>query len=197
MLCFSRPMTQCVRFSPPSIWLLWGLVLIQAWGVAHAQNDWSALQNGSIILFRHAIAPGTGDPANFQLNNCSTQRNLDDSGRAQARRIGEQFRARNIAVALVLTSQWCRCRETAQLAFPGMPQDQPAFNSFFSDRSTEAEQTKAARQILTQWRGPGVLVVVTHQVNITALTDIVPESGEGIVVRVRDGRLEVVGRIKP
>ncbi|MDX2006549.1 MAG: histidine phosphatase family protein [Meiothermus sp.] len=178
--------------------LFFAVALLATWvQPVQAQSDWSALQSGAVVLFRHAIAPGTGDPANFRLNDCATQRNLDDAGRAQARRIGEQFRARNINVARVLTSQWCRTRETAQLAFPGLPQDEPAFNSFFSDRSTEAEQTRAARQILARWRGPGVLVVVTHQVNITALTGVVPESGEGVVVRVGEGGLEVLGRVKP
>jgi broad specificity phosphatase PhoE len=189
-------MKQYVRCLPLAVGLLLGLLLATS-SSAQAQNDWSALQSGSIVLFRHAIAPGTGDPANFRLNDCPTQRNLDDAGRTQARRIGEQFRSRNIPVVRVLTSQWCRCRETAQLAFPGLPQDEPAFNSFFGDRSSEAEQTRSALRILSQWRGPGVLVVVTHQVNITALTEVVPESGEGIVVRVREGKLEVVSRIKP
>lgn len=184
-----------------SLWvrtLFFAVALLAAWALpVQAQSDWSALQGGAVVLFRHAIAPGTGDPANFRLNDCATQRNLDAAGRAQARRIGEQFRARNINVARVLTSQWCRTRETAQLAFPGLLQDEPAFNSFFSDRSTEAEQTRAARQILARWRGPGVLVIVTHQVNITALTGVVPESGEGVVVRVGEGGLEVLGRVKP
>lgn len=169
--------------------------------MAQAQSDWSALQSGAVVLFRHALAPGIGDPPNFRLNDCSTQRNLNDEGRAQAQRMGEQFRARGIVVGAVLFSQWCRTRETAQLAFPSLVssllRDEPAFNSFFNDRSTEATQTQAARQILSQWRGPGVLVVVTHQVNITALTGIVPASSEGVVVRVREGRLEVVGRIRP
>jgi phosphohistidine phosphatase SixA len=161
------------------------------------QNDWATLEPNGIVLFRHALAPGTGDPPNFKLNECNTQRNLNDEGRAQARRIGEAFRARGIRVSRVLTSQWCRTRETAQLAFPGLVRDEPAFNSFFGDRSTEAAQTRTARAILEAWRGPEVLVVVTHQVNITALTDIVPDSGEGVVVRVRQGRLEVVGRVTP
>ncbi len=179
-----------------------GLLVVTAlftvWSqVAYAQNGWSALQSGGIVLFRHALAPGTGDPTNFRLSDCSTQRNLSNEGRTQARRIGEQFRARNISVAKVLTSQWCRARETAQLAFPGLVRNEPAFNSFFGDRSTEAKQTRAARQILSQWGGPGVLVVVTHQVNITALTGVMPASGEGVVVRMRGTEVEVLGRIKP
>jgi phosphohistidine phosphatase SixA len=177
------------------------LALVVALGLiasARAQNDWSALRgNTGIVLFRHALAPGTGDPAGFKLNECATQRNLSDEGRAQARRIGEAFRAQRINVTRVLTSQWCRTRETAQLAFPNMMRDAPEFNSFFNDRADEPAQTKAALETLRAWRGPGVLVVVTHQVNITALTDIVPDSGEGVIVRYDAGKLEVVGRIKP
>jgi hypothetical protein len=97
----------------------------------------------------------------------------------------------------VLTSQWCRTRETAALAFPGQVQDDARFNSFFADRTSEPAQTAAALATLQRWQGPGALVVVTHQVNITALTGVFPTSGEGVVVRpaVGDG-LEVVGRLR-
>lgn len=161
-------------------------------------NDalWSELRNGGIVLFRHALAPGTGDPSTFTLNDCSTQRNLNDVGRADAVRIGTIFREKAIPVSKVLTSQWCRCRETAILAFPDKPQDAPIFNSFFRDRSTEPEQSRDAKALLQNWAGPGALVVVTHQVNITALTGIFPASGEGIVVRIDNKNVTVVGRLR-
>jgi hypothetical protein len=165
--------------------------------VASEEAAWAALRGGAIVLFRHAIAPGGGDPAGFRLGDCATQRNLDEAGRRQAQRIGEAFRSRGVAVGRVLTSQWCRTRETAELAFPGRKQDEPAFNSFFDDRSLGPAQTAAARPILLNWRGPGALVVSTHQVNITALTGIVPASGEGVVLRTDGGALAVVGRIRP
>jgi phosphohistidine phosphatase SixA len=158
---------------------------------------WAALKAGAIVLFRHANAPGTGDPPNMRLDDCSTQRNLDTGGRAQAARIGEAFRARAIPVGAVWTSRWCRARDTASLAFPGLVTDQPAFDSFFDNRADGPAQTRAALAKLKAWQGPGSLVVTTHQVNITALTDIFPASGEGIVVRVQDGALEVIGRVKP
>ena len=125
------------------------------------------------------------------------QRNLSEEGRAQARRIGAEFKQRRIDVAAVWSSQWCRTRETADLAFPGKRTDQPVFNSFFNESEVTADRTRAARQLLSSWRGPGVLVVVTHQVNITALTDIVPASGEGVVVKASASGLQVVGRIEP
>lgn len=195
-----------IRFGTGRRWWLAALVsllgLLGLLSITPARADgeaaaWDHLARGGTVLFRHANAPGTGDPANMRIGSCQTQRNLDEAGRRQARRIGEAFRSRGIDVGRVLTSQWCRTRETAELAFPGRATDQPAFNSFFSDRSTGPAQTAEALVILADWRGPGALVVSTHQVNITALTGIVPASGEGVVVRIADGRAQVVGRIRP
>jgi phosphohistidine phosphatase SixA len=166
-------------------------------GAALASDDWSAVQPGHIVLFRHALAPGGGDPPGFVLDDCSTQRNLSEAGRAQAQRMGRAFKLRQIEVGSVWASQWCRTRETADLAFPGQRADQPAFNSFFGNPDMGLEQTRAARQLLEAWRGEGVLVVVTHQVNITGLTGIVPSSGEGVVLKRAAQGLEVVGRIIP
>lgn len=158
---------------------------------------WEELASGGIVLFRHANAPGGGDPQGMRIGDCATQRNLDAAGRDQARRIGAAFAMRRIAVGAVLTSQWCRTRETAALAFPGRAEDATAFNSFFSNRAAGPSQTAAARAILARWAGPQALVVVTHQINITALTGIVPASGEGIVL-ARDGDgWRVAGRIRP
>jgi hypothetical protein len=160
-------------------------------------DGWDALRQGGIVLFRHATAPGGGDPPAMRLGDCATQRNLDATGRAEAARIGAAFRARGIAVGRVLASAWCRATETAEIAFPGRVAMEPAFNSFFGDRGRGPAQTEAARAILLAWAGPGALVVSTHQVNITALTGIFPASGEGIVLRARDGALQVVARIRP
>ncbi len=164
-------------------------------------NDkaWLELKKpGAIVLFRHANAPGGGDPAGFVLNNCATQRNLDAEGRAQARRVGDGFRKHGIKVESVLTSQWCRTRDTAELAFPGLPKDAPAFNSFLSQPpDKKAQQTEAARNQLLAWTGAGTLVVVTHQVNITSLTGIYPASGEGIVVQKQGREFKVLARLTP
>jgi phosphohistidine phosphatase SixA len=161
-----------------------------------AAADWVVLRAGGVALFRHAIAPGSGDPPGMRLGDCATQRNLDVAGRAQARRIGEAFRAAGIEVGAVLTSRWCRASETAELAFPGLVRPEPAFDSFFADRREEPAQTEAARRILLAWPGPGALVAVTHQVNITALTGIFPASGEGIVLRREGATLSVAGRLR-
>jgi len=164
---------------------------------ASAKDDWSVAAPGSIVLFRHALAPGGGDPAAFDINDCATQRNLSAEGREQARRIGAAFQGNAIAVGAVWTSQWCRTRETADLAFPAMRIDQPVFNSFFNTPERDQAQTRAALDLLGSWKGPGVLVVVTHQVNITALTGIVQESGEGVVIALQGREMKVLGRIKP
>ena len=165
-----------------------------------AADPWVELAKpGAIVLFRHATAPGVGDPPGFKVDDCATQRNLDDRGRAEARRLGEQFTRRKIPVGAVLTSQWCRTRETAQLAFGSLPREEPAFNSFFQQSSdTSATQTAQARAVLARWKGPGALVVVTHQVNISALTGVGAASAEGVVVRVgADGSLQKVATIEP
>ena len=169
-------------------------------GTASAADPWLELsQPNTIVLFRHATAPGIGDPSSFRLNDCPTQRNLDDKGRAEARKLGEQFRSRDIAVGAVLTSQWCRARETAKLAFGDIVKDEPAFNSsFLAPAEISNAQTAQAREVLARWRGPGALVVMSHQVNITALAGVSPSSAEGVVVRpAADGGLKVLGTIKP
>ncbi len=167
---------------------------------ALAADAWAELAKpGAIVLFRHATAPGVGDPPGFKAGDCATQRNLDDQGRAEARRLGERFRSRGIQVGAVLSSQWCRTRETARLAFGSQARDEPAFNSFFRLPPPGRDaQTARARQVLADWRGPGTLVVVTHQVNITALAGVGTASAQGVVVRRgADGSFEAVATLEP
>jgi phosphohistidine phosphatase SixA len=158
---------------------------------------WQALRDGAILLVRHAQAPGVGDPPGFRLGDCATQRNLDATGRAQARRLGERLRAQRVMVGAVWSSRWCRTRETAELAAVGPVREVAAFDSTFGGRDPDGRQAAQARALLLGWRGPGSLVVVTHQVNISALTAGGAASGEGVVL-VRDGDgLRVLGRIGP
>lgn len=165
---------------------------------ADAEALWALLRRGgAIAMMRHALAPGTGDPPEFRLDDCATQRNLSEAGREQARAIGRAFRDRGVPVAGVLSSRWCRCLETGRLAF-GTVTPFPPLDSFFQDRSTEPAQTAALRRHLKDWDGQGTLVLVTHQVNITALTGVFPQSGE-MVVLTRDaaGGVRVAGRLVP
>jgi phosphohistidine phosphatase SixA len=167
---------------------------------ASSEATWKLLQRGKpgyVILMRHAEAPGTGDPANFQLEDCSTQRNLSAAGRSQAAKIGQAFRDRVIPIATVLSSQWCRCLDTARLLDLGTVKPFPALNSFFQDSEREPRQTATVRQwIKTQSTQKGVSILVSHQVNITALTNIVPNSGELVVLHAAaDGSIQIIGRI--
>ena len=166
--------------------------------VLASDEAWQVLrQGGTIALFRHARAPGTGDPANFRLEDCSTQRNLSVEGRQQAQKIGQQFTAQQIPVERVLSSRWCRALDTARLAFGDRTEPSPPLDSFFSGRQQEEAQTRALRQIVETWRSKGVLVLVTHQVNITALTGVFPSEGEMLVLRPKSGKgFALVGRIK-
>jgi phosphohistidine phosphatase SixA len=177
--------------------LLAALCMVPA---ARAADAWAELTKpGAIVLFRHATAPGVGDPAGFRAGDCSTQRNLNDAGRAEARRLGEQFRQRGIRVGAVLSSRWCRTRDTARLAFGDSVRDETAFDSFFrQEPSARDAQTARAKALLSAWQGPGALVVVTHQVNIQALAGVGAASAEGVVVRSgAGGRLQVLGTLNP
>ncbi|MGK7915722.1 MAG: histidine phosphatase family protein [Prochloraceae cyanobacterium] len=150
---------------------------------------WSRLQHetGYVVLIRHALAPGIGDPSIFQLGDCSTQRNLSEAGRVQAAQIGETFRRYNIAIVRVLSSQWCRCLETAKLMNIGSVETLPALNSFFADRSTQPEQTSQLRQfIINNRRTTGGVVMVTHAVNIAAISGISVSSGGMVVLQADD-----------
>lgn len=174
-------------------------VLSQALAAGPTENAdiWLAMDDGAAVLMRHAEAPGGGDPPGFRLDDCATQRNLDEVGRDQARRIGQAFRERGIRVGRVLSSRWCRARDTARLAFGEPVQEVEVFDSFFGTPQRREARTADARQLLRQWRGPGVLVVITHQVNITALTGVFPAPGEAVVLNVRDADLPLLGRIRP
>jgi broad specificity phosphatase PhoE len=162
----------------------------------HAEAAWTALRQGEhVALVRHALAPGTGDPASFRLDDCSTQRNLSPAGRAQAKAIGANLRWHGVGVDGVYSSQWCRCLETARLMDLGEVMPLPSLNSFFAEPEREAAQMAALRAWLGEQRTESALVLVTHQVVITALTGIVPASGEIVVVRAEQGDLQLVGRI--
>lgn len=165
----------------------------------HATGDLRLLSRpGAVAILRHAIAPGTGDPREFALGDCATQRNLDERGREQARQIGAALRERGIVVDRVLTSEWCRASETAELLAVAPVEPFPALNSFFADRSSRAEQTEAVRAFLAARSDEERLILVTHQVNITALTGRFASSGEMIVFDVGpDGTIEVIGTVKP
>ena len=152
---------------------------------------------GHVLMVRHAYAPGSGDPPHFQVNDCTTQRNLNDQGRAQSRRIGQWLRSRGVDAARVFSSQWCRCLETARLMDLGPVVHLPALNSFF-DRPLDREPNlKALREFLSQAPTDGELIIlVTHFVTISAITGEGVSSGEGVVLQLgANGSVEVHGRL--
>ncbi|MGF1640047.1 MAG: histidine phosphatase family protein [Rhodospirillales bacterium] len=182
-------------------WLVLVALAVAGGGGAAAAGEaalWAAVRDGeAFAMIRHALAPGFGDPPHFTLGDCATQRNLSDQGRAQAQAIGARFRDHGIAEARVYTSEWCRCRETADLLGLGPPTALPALNSFFSRPERRAAQTAALASWLADRRDEDrPLVLVTHQVNIGALTAVGTGSGEIVVARREaDGRITVLGTL--
>ena len=161
-------------------------------------NDatWQSLQEGGlVILMRHSLAPGIGDPPGFEIYRCDTQRNLSAQGRAHAQAAGREFRARNIPIAAVYSSRWCRALDTAELMALGPVTPTHWLGSFFRGRGDQASITQTAQEQIVAWQGPGNLLLVTHQVNITALIGGGVGSGEMIVLRPTGDSFQVVGRL--
>lgn len=159
----------------------------------------SELRDGkAVAIMRHALAPGTGDPPGFTLGQCDTQRNLSEEGREQARRIGKLFRSHGIGPVEVLSSEWCRCQETARLLDIGPVKSAPMLNSFFQDRSRAEPQTQQLNEALEQWlrEQEGARLLVTHQVNISALTREFTGSGDILIITLTNGKIEVLYRIQ-
>lgn len=165
---------------------------------ANESTVWNVLKsNDHFAMMRHSKAPGTGDPADFELGKCSTQRNLSSDGQIQAISVGEEFRANGIDAVRVFSSQWCRSLETAELLALGPVQELPALNSFFQKYDRQIIQTQMLNDWLLEQDLSDVLLLVTHQVNITALTGIYPGSGEVIIVqRSESGEFIPVDRFR-
>lgn len=182
--------------------LIYGLIgfLAQSTLAAYAaQNDLieRLKSGGHVLMIRHALAPGSGDPANFRLGDCTTQRNLDQTGRVQARAIGNWLRSRGLETAQVYSSQWCRCLETAKLLALGPVSELPALNSFYQRPQDRAPNLKALREFLHDYSdNDQPLVLVTHFVTIAAMTGESVSSGEGVIIDVRQSpAFKVVGRL--
>ena len=160
---------------------------------------WRSLATGeTVALMRHASAPGYSDPPGFTLDDCSTQRKLSATGRQEAKAIGSRLRAHGITHAIVRSSQWCRCLDTARLLGIGEVIPTPALNSFFERRNQAQARSRAVHRLLAKPMAGRARVLVTHQVNITALTGVHAASGEIVVVRPEnDHSLSLVGRIEP
>jgi phosphohistidine phosphatase SixA len=152
---------------------------------------------GHALIMRHALAPGHNDPSTFVLGRCSTQRNLDDVGRAQAVAIGEWLRARGVAPAAVHTSPWCRCVETAELMAMGPVVTERGLRSFAQRLSPKDATLDRLRDFMAENSGSQTpLVMITHSSTIAELIGGLVGSGEGIVVKLLpDGEIKLLGRV--
>ena len=149
---------------------------------------------GKLIFIRHAYAPGSGDPSNFNLNDCSTQRNLSEEGRKQAEYIGNFFRDKKIKIDKVLTSEWCRCKETAKIAFKNFSTNS-FLNSFYSSKfaKNKDKQIDALNDYIAKFKSDKNLILITHYVLISEILNYGPSSGE-IVVSDKD--FNMIGAIE-
>ena len=154
----------------------------------------SLKEGGKIIFIRHAYAPGGGDPDNFDINDCSTQRNLNNEGISQSKLIGEFFVKNKIQIDQVLSSEWCRCKDTAKYAFKNFKTFN-ALNSFFSSKfaQNEDKQIKDLKNFIQNWKSEKNLVLVTHYVVISSMLNMAVGSGE-IVITNND--YDVIGTIE-
>jgi len=180
------------------------LVAVPARAADDSAPAWAALvEGGHVALIRHGNAPGPslgqgGDPPGFRLDDCKTQRNLDGTGRGEARALGAAFRERGVRVDRVLSSPWCRCVQTAQLMAVGPVEESSALVPT-TDRNPNAPAAlRALEAMVSGWRGPGTLVLVTHGFTVRALTGIMPTQAETVVLKPTPGSesaARVVGRI--
>ena len=167
------------------LWVVFGLV--SCFQVCASELSELLKKPDHVLLMRHAVAPGIGDPAGYKLQDCKSQRNLDATGRAQAQKTGQWLKAQGVGNALVFSSAWCRCKETAEnLAF-GTPALEASLNSFFDDmRQGPQSNANLQKFIANQLKAKGdkALVLVTHQVNMTEFTGATVGSGDMVLVKV-------------
>ena len=160
-----------------------------------SSQNWKPAQEGNkIILIRHSLAPGGGDPIGFKIDDCKTQRNLNREGISQSKKIGKLFKRNKVLIDQVLSSQWCRCKDTAKFAF-GEYKEFAALNSTFQTpfNKNEAKQLRELYRFVKKWDGKGKnLVLVTHYSIITAVTNAVPSSGEIVIT---DKNFKVISTI--
>ena len=151
-------------------------------------------EGGKLIFIRHAYAPGNGDPQNFNLNDCSTQRNLSDKGRNQAKIIGNIFSKTNVSLSGIFSSEWCRCKETARIAFNNF-KSKKFLNSFYSAQfaTNRKKQVQEFGNFLKKWNKKDNLIFVTHYVVISEILNYAPSSGEIVIA---DKNLNIVDTLE-
>jgi phosphohistidine phosphatase SixA len=182
---------------------LWILVFCAFSSSAHADEAGIAAlkAGGHVAMVRHGLTtPGAGDPRGFRLEECATQRNLIDEGRAESRKLGDLLREHGINIDRVLSSEWCRCIETAELIGMGKVEREPALNNLYGRPQNRERQVREMRALIASWKGPGNLLLSTHGSNMGALIGINPDTASGVVLQPAPAAGEgfrVVGRISP
>ena len=193
----SRTMRQFGRFAPFAVAI--PLIITPASAGDDSKEAWAALvKGGHVALIRHGNAPPGrgGDPPGFKIDDCQTQRNLDEIGREQAKALGEAFRKHGVRVDRIQSSPWCRCMETASLMAVGQVESSWAL---VPDRNPNAPvRLLELKEIVSTWRGPGTLVLITHALTVRPMIGILPAQGETVVLEPTPGSepgVHVVGRI--
>ena len=151
-------------------------------------------KGGNLIFIRHAYAPGGGDPDNFDIKDCTTQRNLNDVGREQSKKIGKFFKENKIPIDLVISSEWCRCKETSSIAFENY-ELKNFLNSFYSAKFAKNKKLQMInlKKYVDNWDGKKNLVLVTHYVVISEAVNYAPSSGEIVIA---DKNFKKLGNIE-
>ena len=173
------------------------LCLLMTPVAAHAtEAGWALLRDGGkVVLLRHARTNGSGDPANFDIEKCGTQRNLSERGKQQAGEIGSLIAARAAPVERVLSSRYCRCLDTARIAFESDPEPFAPLDPPDPDPAKRAAQIDAIVTAVRDYSGADNMVMVTHLEDITALTGVSPREGEAVIVGLDGDGLRALGRI--
>ena len=188
-----------MRFFKIFIIIFFGFMALVVMNAHANEDDLIKLMKsgGHILMIRHAYAPGSGDPANFKIGDCVTQRNLDDRGRSQARAIGDWLRSKGIKDAKIYSSQWCRCLETATLLGLGPVAELPALDSFYGKPQNREPDIKALRSFIATLPADGELIIfVTHYVTILEVTGEGVSPGEGVVLKIKEGgAFDVLGSL--
>ena len=172
------------------------IFLLCAGPAVATEAGWALLREGGhVVLMRHAMSGGGAEPANFDIEKCATQRNLSERGKQQARKIGALFAARAAPFERILSSRWCRCLDTARIAFETEPEIFEPLDPPQADPAEKAAQFKALVAEIANFSGSDNLVMVTHAEDIQALAGVSPREGEAIIVQADGERLRVLGRI--
>lgn len=172
-------------------------VLLGCAAAAADEAMWKLLQaGGQVVLVRHALTtPGVGDPEGMKLSDCASQRNLNEQGRQEARRLGEALRTRGVVVSQLLSSPWCRCLETARLLLGREPAIEPALGNLFGRPEKRESQLAGLRPLVARRPAVGNVMMVTHGSTTLALTGVSPATGEMVILTPQGDGFTVAGRL--